>query len=292
MDISVIIVSYNCAEVIAPCLLSVLAAQEGNSEIFVVDNNSTDGTVTLVREGFPSVYLLPNEKNIGFGAANNQVLQNCLGRYIFFLNPDTEIPSGIFSCVTEYMDAHPEVGLAGLRIINPDGSHQESVSYRYPGEKYSRGELGVLGGTIACVLGAGMIARTNLIRDLGGFDENFFLYGEDQDLCLRIRKRGFLIGYIEDTCIVHVGGHSERSTPSKILWQKKILAENIFYRKYYRPDTIWRIKCSELIKALWRLATLCLTVHFALDRAREHAKRDKYRLIREDCLAFFKKSSM
>ena len=100
------------------------------------------------------------------------------------------------------MDQNQHIGLAGARILNPDETVQESVSYRYPGEKYTSGEVAGLKGNIACVLGAFMIARKSLLIDLHGFDEDFFLYGEDQDLCWRIRERGYSIGYIEDATVV------------------------------------------------------------------------------------------
>ena len=166
------------------------------------------------------------------------------------------------------MDANPQIGLAGCRIVNPDGSPQESVSLRYPGQKHCRGELDGLPGRIACVLGAAMIARTGLVRNLGGFDEDFFLYGEEQDLALRIRQSGFEIGFIPDAVVVHHGGQSESPANPAATWEKKVRAENIFYRKHYRPETIRRIHREELLKAAWRRATLRLSLPFARDPER------------------------
>ena len=238
MDLSIIIVSYNTSEMIVNCLRSVMATHGGGKEVFVVDNASSDGSVAIIRESFPSVYLMVNLENRGFAAANNQVLPYCRGRYIFFLNPDTEVMPDTFREALSFMEANPRIGLAGARIINSDGTLQESVSYRYPGQKYATGELTGLKGPIACVLGAGMIARTDIMERIGGFDEDFFLYGEDQDLCLRIRKLGYEIGYIPSAVVVHLGGQSERHCPSENIWKKKIEAELLFYQKHYLPETI------------------------------------------------------
>jgi GT2 family glycosyltransferase len=116
------------------------------------------------------------------------------------------VVSGAFREAISYMDAMPHIGLAGTKLINPHGTLHESVSYRYPGQKYPGSELSSLKGSIACVQGSSMIVRSDVMKAVGGFDEDFFLYGEDQDLCLRIRKLGFEIGYIEDAVVVHVGG--------------------------------------------------------------------------------------
>ena len=190
-EVSVIIVTYNTADRIGECLSSVYADGGPAREVFVIDNASTDGGAELLRGRFSEVKLIENNENRGFAAANNQVLSICRGRYLFYLNPDTKLitPEAIGKCI-RFMDAHPETGLAGVKLVNPDGSLQESVSFRYPGEKFSGSEVAGLKGEIACVLGAGMIARADLIRMVGGFDEDFVLYGEDQDLCLRIRRAG------------------------------------------------------------------------------------------------------
>lgn len=281
MDLSIIIVSYNTADLIESCLNSVDKTDAGK-EIFVVDNASNDGTAEIVRNHFPWVHLIVNEKNRGFATANNQVLTDCHGRYILFLNPDTQIMADTLKNAISFMDDHPRIGLAGMKIINPDGTLQESVSYRYPGEKYTRGELSGLNGKIACVLGAGMIAGREIVLKTGGFDEDFFLYGEDQDLCLRIRKLGYEIGYIDDAVVTHLGGQSERQSTSAEKWGKKVRAEYLFYRKHYLPETIARIRQDDLRKAHWRIATLKLTMPFVKDKTKAHEKLTKYEAINRE----------
>ena len=278
MELSIVIVSYNTSDLIGACLKSVYAADDISKEVFVVDNASIDGSVDFIRKNFPSVRLIANTENRGFGAACNQALPQCTGRYIFFLNPDTEVLPGAFKAAILYMDAMPNVGLAGTRLINPDGTLHESVSLRYPGERYAGRELAALKGSIACVQGSSMIARSDVIKTVGGFDEDFFLYGEDLDLCLRIRKSGYEIGYIESAVVVHLGGQSERKTPLTELWRKKTGAELLFYRKHYLPETVARVRMANLFQAYWRIATLNLMMPFLKNRAEAEAKLIKYRV--------------
>ncbi len=223
--------------------------------------------------------LIANGDNRGFSAANNQAIPLCRGRYLFFLNPDAELTGGCLETAVRYMDENPNIGLAGTKVVYPDGSMQETISLRYPGEKQTAGELAGLKGPIACVLGASMIARAELIRAIGGFDEDYFLYGEDQELCLRIRQQGFEIGYIGEAVARHIGGHSERASASADRWRRKTLAEYIFYRKHYSPETIRRITREHRFKAWWRTLTIPLTLPFLRDGEAAREKLVKYRTI-------------
>lgn len=282
LDVSIIVVTYNTADMIGMCLDSLGLDTDPSREVFVVDNASTDGGAERVRNRYPWVHLTVNQENRGFAAANNQVLPLCRGRYLYFLNPDAKWSGpGLLEKCIRFMEARPRVGLAGTRLINPDGSLQESVSWRYPGQKFTRSELVGLKGDIACVLGASMIARTDLIRRIGGFDEEFTLYGEDQDLCLRVRRAGYEIGFIDDAVVLHYGGQSERQSLPAEVWKKKTRAEYLFYRKHYLPETIARIRRADLRKARFRLLTLKLTMPFTRDRAQAEGKRTKYRALYE-----------
>lgn len=282
MDVSIIIVSYNTADLTVACLESVFASQRVSYEVFVVDNASQDGSAGIIRDKFPQVRLVANEENRGFGAANNQALQECSGRYVIFLNPDTTVGPDSFFKMAAYMDAHSEVGLAGPRVLNPDGTRQDSMSTRYPGHRYGAADLGHLPGEIACVLGACQIASTGLLHELGGFDEDFFLYGEDQDLCLRIRKRGFEIGFIDDAVIMHHGGQSERGTLPAEVVRKKIRAELLFYRKHYRPETVRRLCQKQRRRAFWRIFFIRLLMSMMSDKTEAQGKLARYRVIHEE----------
>lgn len=278
-DVSIIIVSYNTADLIGDCLKSVLVSLQIRCEVFVVDNASRDGSADVVRKKFPTVSLIANEANRGFGAANNQALRECTGRHVVFLNPDTTVEPESFYRMIAFMDANPGVGLAGPKVLNPDGTRQDSVSFRYPGHRYGEADLGVLPGDIACVLGACQIASAGLLRELGGFDEDFFLYGEDQDLCLRIRMRGFEIGLIPDATIMHHGGKSERGTLPEEVVRKKIRAEYLFYRKHYRPETIEKIRRWQHVQALWRMLSLRMQCVFSSHKDSLLGKLSRYRVI-------------
>jgi len=281
-DVSVIVVSYNTADLLKKCLESVSAAQRVTYEVFVVDNASKDDSAEVVRKGFPSVRLIANENNRGFGAANNQALRQCTGRYIIFLNPDTTVEPDSFYNMVAFMDANPHVGLAGPKVLNPDGTRQDSVSYRYPGHRYGASDLGTLPGDIACVLGACLIASEKLLRELGGFDEDFFLYGEDQDLSLRVRKRGFEIGYIESAVIMHHGGQSERDTLQAEVVRKKIRAEFLFYRKHYCAETVRRLCKKHHRRAQWRMFIIRLQMLLMPDKTHILRKLASYQVIYQE----------
>jgi N-acetylglucosaminyl-diphospho-decaprenol L-rhamnosyltransferase len=279
MDASVIIVSYNTAHLIADCLASVEASRSVEKEIFVVDNASFDKSVELITTRFPAVKIIVNQENKGFGPSSNQALRESHGRYVIFLNPDATVEPDTLRIAISFMDANQQIGLAGAKILNPDRSLQPSVSYKYPGEKFATDEIAGLQGDIACVLGAFMIARKFLLDDLHGFDEDFFLYGEDQDLCWRIREKGYSVGYIEEAEVFHWGGQSEIRTPQVTLFEKKLKAEYLFYQKHYSPQTIARIKQAEKLKAFYRLITLELARPFVRNKIDLQNRIDRYRLI-------------
>jgi N-acetylglucosaminyl-diphospho-decaprenol L-rhamnosyltransferase len=282
MDLSVVIVSYNTADLIGPCLSSLEACKNSCHEVFVVDNASQDGSADMVRRRFPEVHLIANSINKGFAAANNQIVDQCRGDFILFLNPDTQVLPNALEKAVAYLQVNPSIGLAGAKIINPDGTIQESVSYRYPGEKYAKGNLPLLPGKIACVLGAAMIVRRAVIQAIGGFDEDFFLYGEDEDLCLRIRKAGWEIGHIREAVVIHLGGQSERLTLSAEKWRKKVRAEYLFHAKHYTPKTVSQIRRADRLKARWRLFTLRITLPFLPDKMKAREKLGRYRVILEE----------
>jgi len=246
-DLSVIIVTYNSAGLIGPCLDSLLDAPGMELEAFVVDNASADRTADAVRRRFPEVRLIQSPVNRGFGSANNLALPQCGGRRILFLNPDTLVRPGALAAMSAFLDNHPQVGLAGPRLVYPDGRPQESVSHRYLGQKYAPELYRGLKGEIAWVMGACMIAPAAVVGHVGGFDERFFLYGEEEDLCLRIRQAGWEIGFAGEAVVVHVGGYSEADSPSYDVWHRKFLAEYVFYRKHYPPATIRRIARDHLL---------------------------------------------
>ncbi len=277
-DLSIIIVNYNTRDYLARCLESLADMSGISAEIFVVDNASKDLSVEMVRERFPEAVLIANAENLGFAKANNQAIAVSKGRYLYFLNPDAEVQKGAFAAMISHMEAHPEIGLAGTRLVNPDGSAQPSVESRYPGQKHAGKELAGLKGDIAWVLGASMIARRMAIMNAGGFNADFFLYGEEQDLCLRLRRAGWEIGYIPEAAVLHWGGKSERDHLPADVWEKKFRAELIFYRSHYSKKAVRGICMENLIQAMWRIVSLNVTLPFYADKTPLLHKLDKYRV--------------
>lgn len=280
-DLSVVIVNYNTAPFLRTCLESLLSQRGAGFEVLMVDNGSTDESCRILRTDYPFIELISNKSNVGFARANNLALKRCQGKYVYFLNPDTEVLPDCFSIMIAFMEGHPEVGLAGTCILNPDGSKQSSVERTYPGENHARGELKGLAGDIAWVLGASMIARKQVMEKINGFDETFFLYGEETDLCLRVRKDGWCIGYIPDAKIVHKGGGSECGSLPEIVWRKKTDSEFIFYQKHYSNRAVRSIKRANLIQAYWRILTIRLFLPFLKNRRTARKKLTKYRVVVE-----------
>lgn len=279
-DLSVIIVNYNTAELLKQCLASI-SDEKVNMEIIVVDNASTDNSAQVVRSQFNHVHLYVNDMNLGFGKANNLGIKMASGRYLLLLNPDTKVVPGAFESMVRYMDLHPAIGLAGAKILNPDNSLQPSIEHRYPGQQRTKNEIGALPGDIAWVLGACMIARSDSIKSISGFDEDFFLYAEEIDLCLRVRKNGWKIGYVPEAAIIHWGGQSELTATPAAVWRKKIVSEITFYKKHYNRDSLKAISRANILQAYWRILSLSVTIPFLRRKDPSRAKLDKYRIILE-----------
>ena len=220
-SLSIIVVSYNTVALLKDCLASINAQLGSRHEVIVVDNASSDGSADMVRAGYPDTVLVASEINLGFGRANNHALSIAKGDLIWLLNPDTRLEKDALGAAVEFMIRNPAIGMAGTVLINTDGSPQSSVEYRYPGQRYAHAILGRLPGDIAWVMGASIIARRDVLQFVGGFDEQFFLYGEEVDLCLRVRKAGWPIGFVQGSVVTHYGGESERgNTPVAVLGEE------------------------------------------------------------------------
>lgn len=260
-DISVIIVNYNVKDYLLQCLRS-LNASVGSvtTEVIVVDNDSHDGSVDELQPLFPSVRWIALDENIGFGRANNVGLEHASGRYVLYLNPDTIIGADTLSVMCKFLDEHPKTGIAGCKVLNPDGSFQVAcrrglptpwVSFcklfglqrLFPSSKLFAGyNLTYLpvDATYAvdALIGAFMVGRTDLMRSLGGFDPAFFMYGEDIDLCYRVQQAGFDVTYVHTTSIVHYKGEStKRSSINEV--RVFYDAMEIFAKKHFGGSRIF-----------------------------------------------------
>lgn len=251
-EISVLTINYNTADLIQRCIESVLRQQDVNYEMLVVDNASTDNSVAVLQDYYDRVILLPNKKNLGFGRANNQAFRKSSGRYLLLLNPDAMLltPHDLANLI-RYMDEHPDYGLIGTRIVDSHQNPIVTVSDHYPRQKQTTINFSCLPGEWATVLGASVVIRREVFEKIGGFDEDFFLYAEETDLCLRIRKQGFKIGYCDRVTVLHVGSASVRKTPPEQVIRRKKQAKYLFYRKHYCLQDVIQIAKKELQHAKW-----------------------------------------
>jgi GT2 family glycosyltransferase len=262
LDLSLIIVSYNVRNLLIACLesiQSVVASSRLRYEIIVVDNASSDGSPESVRQRFPGVRLIENTENLGFAAANNRGLRDAGGRVIVLLNPDTTVPPGTMDTLYGYLDAHPDAGVVGPRLVYPDGSTQPSRR-RFPTVL-----TGLLESTIVqdywpenpatrryyladrsidviqdvdWLVGACLMARREVFEQAGVLDEAFFMYSEEVEWCHRVRKAGWRIVYLPEATIVHHEGASSRQdVPARQInfdTSRVLLFERLYGRRIAR----------------------------------------------------------
>ncbi len=255
MKLSVVIVNYNVKHFLEQCLISVKKAMENvEGEIFVVDNNSVDGSVEMVREKFSQVHLIVNKRNLGFAKANNQAVRQAKGEYILLLNPDTVVEDDTFTKVINFMDAHPDAGGLGVKMVDGSGKFlPESkrglptpaaafykifgLSTLFPHSKrFSKYHLGYLDENeihkVDILAGAFMLLRGSVLKEIGLLDEIFFMYGEDIDLSYRITQGGYNNYYFPETRIIHYKGEStKKSSVNYVLAFYRAMV--VFARKHF-----------------------------------------------------------
>ncbi len=235
MQLSIVIVNYNVRYFLEQCLNSVFRSGDAlDMEVFVVDNQSVDGSVDMVREKFPRVKLIANDKNLGFSKANNQAIRRSSGKYILLLNPDTVVEDDTLSKVVDFMDRHPDAGGLGVRMLDGQGRFlPESkrglptpgvafckifgLSSLFPKSKvFGKYHLGYLDQDktheVDVLSGAFMLLRKEALEKTGLLDEAFFMYGEDIDLSHRIVKAGYKNYYYPDARIIHYKGESTKKS--------------------------------------------------------------------------------
>jgi GT2 family glycosyltransferase len=252
-DVSVVIVSFNARQALVGCLSALQRDAARVLETFVVDNASGDGSAAAVRESFPQVRLLENATNDGFARANNRALREARGRYALVLNSDAELKPGALAALVDHLERHTEVALVGPRTRNADGTIQLSFGPRLTllGEwRQRRLVRGVrLRDPLALaeveslaarphepdwVSGSCFLARLELLRGVGCFDEAFFLYEEDADLCLRLRAAGHRVAFTPAAEVVHHLGESMSAAPglARAEYDRSHL---LYYRKHNGP---------------------------------------------------------
>jgi GT2 family glycosyltransferase len=262
-DVSVVIVSFNTRDLLRECLHTVFDQEGVRLEVLVVDNNSKDGSPQMAGSEFPAAKLVASTTNLGFAGANNAAFPQATGRYIVLLNSDAFLPAGCLRQAVALMDASPEVGLAGAMLIGRDGAIQPSarlfpsllndtlcltgLAARFPkSQLFGRADRTWADPHRSAytdwVPGAFSILRRDVLEQVGYFDDRFFLYYEEVDLCRRIKAAGYEIGYWPALRVVHIGGESSRtisqvsSSGSQLtLWRMR--SALLYYRKHHPRQT-------------------------------------------------------
>ena len=270
MDLGIVILNWNTRDLLRECLRTVFASEGATVRVVVVDNASTDGSAAMVRAEFPQAELIENAENIGYPAGNNVGLRHMgyrgtddvdadAPRYALLLNPDTEVPPTGFRDMVAFMDAHPNVGVAGPKLVLPDGSldkacrrgfptptvalyHFAGLSKLFPrSPRFARYNMTYLDpdqeAEVDSVVGAYMQIRREAVQATGLLDEGFFMYGEDLDWAFRIQQAGWTIVYHPQVVVKHVKRAASRQSPrAQFEFYRAML---IFYRKHYRASTPW-----------------------------------------------------
>lgn len=249
--VDVVIVSYRCREHLRRCLAS-LGKHAPNTHIWVVDNDSRDGTVDMVIDQYPDVDVIVNDTNLGFARATNLGIVRGSAPYVLVLNPDTEVREGTVGQLVALMDELPDVGIAGCRLERPDGTFDHAARRSFPTIVGALGHFSGLGrrgsgrlaqyrapeverGPVDAVNGAFMLIRRAALEQVGLFDEGYWMYMEDLDLCYRFKEAGWVTWYEPSVSALHVkSGSAGRRSPRLVIafhagmWR--------FYRTHYAPD--------------------------------------------------------
>lgn len=283
MKLSIIIVNYNVQHFLESCLRSVMVACEGiAAEVFVVDNDSVDGSVAMVQARFPQVNLIANRENVGFSRANNQAMRVAKGEYVLLLNPDTLVEADTFHKAVAFMESHPDCGGLGIRMVDGKGNFlPESkralptpevafykifgLSWLFPGSKrFGRYHLTYLSNDetheVEVLSGAFMLMRKEALDKVGLLDEDFFMYGEDVDLSYRIIKGGWKNYYYPDARIIHYKGESTKKGSLNYVYVF-YNAMAIFARKHFSAERARMFSLLINVAIVFR-ATIALVSRF------------------------------
>ncbi len=243
--LSVIIVNYNTRDLLEQCLESVFSSVcDVKLQVIVSDNGSNDSSLQMCHEKFPDVLVIDNNENLGFGAANNVAKAYVKGNFILFLNSDTIVHADTFQSSIKFLIDNPGIGAMGCRLNHKDNCVQLSVApftsfslsiktrikcsplaTQRP-EYYDEDHL-----SVDYVAGAFLMARAEILEKVSWFDEQFFMYAEEMDLCLRIAEAGYAVGYFSGTTTIHFGGMSSKGSNRSDLW--RMISKLRFIKKHH-----------------------------------------------------------
>ncbi len=254
MKLSIVIICWNDLKVIENCLTSIFkGTTKTEFEVIVTDNGSTDGSIERIRANFPAVRLIENGANLGFSKANNVGIRAATGEYVLILNPDTIVHPGSLDRWIEFADLHPEAGGFGCKVLNPDGSFQGTAR---PFPTVRRALIAALGLRPLGFLGRAFISdkyvgwngetereidwqsgccvmvRGDVLKQISGFDEQFFFHYEEVDLCFRVWESGHPIRYTPNVTITHLGGQSVGRFPVRFAIETTRNCYRYFYKHF------------------------------------------------------------
>ncbi len=254
-DLSIVVVTWNTRELVLACLASIeaeLRSVDGSpglaTEICVVDNGSNDGSVEAIRRDFPQARVVSLPRNVGFAAGTNAGLRGLQGRHMLLLNSDAKLVRGVLRRCVAHLDAHPDVGVVGPQLLNPDGSKQNSIHNfpilatelvpkgvfqylfrrRFPSRRWA-GDAPI---DVEAVAGAALFLRASLLREVGPLPEDYFFFLEETDWCLCVRAAGWRVVHLPSAFVEHLsGGSSKRRSPAltRIEYHRSLYR---FFRKY------------------------------------------------------------
>lgn len=256
MKLSIVIICWNDLRVIRDCLHSIYAETHSTEfEVIISDNGSSDGSVEFIRKNYPQARVIENGANLGFGKGNNVGIRASSGEYVLILNPDTIIHDKALDKWIAFADRHPEAGAFGCRVLNPDGTYQYPaqpfptiwrqwiaalylrplgyVSNAFVSDTYT-GWKGDTERTIDWQCGCCLLFRADLLKRLGGFDEQFFYHYEEVDLCRRVWGARYPILYTPEASITHLGGQSVKRFPIRFVLESYRNRYRFFYKHYGR----------------------------------------------------------
>lgn len=260
MDLSIVIVNWNTKDLLIDCIHSIIDETKGiEYEIIVVDNGSTDGSASMLKELFPSVVTIENSKNFGFAAANNQGISVSRGKYVLLLNSDTVVLENALVKMVELANQRPEAGVIGCRVLNQDRTLQPtcfmnpsllslmfSSTYIYklfPYKHFFSAEkkcwlLRDKEREVHVIKGCIMLFRSEALRDVDGMDESYFMYCEETDICYRLAEQGWKIIFTPVAKIIHYGGASSKMMKPEMTMQLRA-SILLFFRKHHHPLEYW-----------------------------------------------------
>ncbi len=273
-DVSIIVLNWNTRDQLAKCLNAIhQTAGELDTEIFVVDNASSDGSQAMVRERFPDVKLIANHENVGFAKGNNQAMAVSQGRYALLVNSDAFVWPGAIQALVDLADLQPRAGIVGAQLINADGSFQASHTlfpdpwqellilsglgrlmygrwYPSHGPEEDKGPQ-----VVDYVEGACLLVRRKVFEEVGGLDEGYFMYAEEVDWCYTMRAKGWQVWYQPAAKATHLGGGSSRNRSCQReadLYRSRVR----FFRKHYGDGA------AELLKLqIYTLTAVKIVIH-------------------------------